>query len=151
MSPEFNFMEAMVATFGEPTNIDDGIIAFGLNNNNNNYTNKYMATRLYPLTRNEASLAKMAGVPEGTYTRMDVLLASRPSFESTDAFYEAMSSDADAQQLYHFVLFGWGRVRYPITDYCGESTDPEVVKAMLDAQVEATDTNLALCEGVCWG
>ena len=149
MSPEFNFMEALEATFGEPTNIDDGIIAFGLKNKN--YDNKYMATRLYPLTKNEASLEKMANVPEGTMNRLNVLLDSRASYDVSDAFYEAIAADADAQQLYHFILFGWGRVRYPITDYAGTTTDPKLVKAMLDAQVEATDTNLALCEGVCWG
>ena len=110
-----------------------------------------MATRLYPLTTNKANLEKLADVPEGTHSRLDALEAKTKLQDHFGSeFHSALEADPDMQKLYHFNLFGWGRVQWPITDYCGSTTDPELVANMLADQGEATQKNLALCEGLGW-
>lgn len=108
-----------------------------------------MATRLYPLTKNKASIEKMAGVPEGTHAKLDEI-ESRYSEMRGDEFHHTIHADSNVGALYNFILFGWGRVQWPINECYGSTTEPELVANMLCEQGECTQENLQLCEGLCW-
>jgi len=108
-----------------------------------------MATRLYPLTKNKASIEKMAGVPEGTHAKLEEI-ESRYSEMRGDEFHHAIHADSNVGALYNFILFGWGRVQWPINECYGSTTKHDLVAAMLVEQGECTQENLQLCEGLCW-
>jgi hypothetical protein len=121
-----------------------------------------MATRLYPITNNPATLERLAGVPAGTYAKLEALRAtrnSRPGQENAQAvFYEAVYNDKNLVRMNNFNVFGWGRVNPDACpDYSGRETDPVKCLDILAAhgiEIDLSGENGALevadLEGLCW-
>lgn len=124
-----------------------------------------MGIRLYPNTQKSESLEKLAGVPEGTMTRLEALRSQFRADDPTlgffereaeyERFYNAKADEPDLDNLDSFILFGWGRVRSPEhQDENGfgriDISDIDAIRALFARN--GIDPALAeLTEGVHWG
>ena len=130
-------------------------------------------TRLYPVTTNPAILERLADVPAGTYAKRQVIKDEEKQrkaeltrlYEQGEIkepqiywkfddlareFYDKMQEDDDVSALDHFILFGWGKIRFE-GDYCGEATDPDRVDQILFWQgVSLNGVEISELEGVYW-
>jgi hypothetical protein len=117
-----------------------------------------MATRLYPHTKNEATLERLAGVPAGTaaeHTRINAEFKQAKAklnegfaecdeaeqtrrrqehFRLDEAEWEANHANPSVGTYDSFLTFGWGRVNHLCEGYSGFTDDPEKVAAILKAQ-----------------
>jgi hypothetical protein len=117
-----------------------------------------MATRLYPLTRDAATLEKLAGVPAGTTEVLEAVRAQAALLEDELEAWKMVNDHATAGVLDGFHLFGWGRVNYTMLteagfDGCADSTsDPAMVRRIGEAHGLDGPTIDLLVEsgGVCW-
>jgi hypothetical protein len=129
-----------------------------------------MGIRLYPNTKNVASLETICGVPAGTAARLEAVearhaeelkpLAGKAPWERQDVEYRQwceINDDAALGDYHAFLLYGWGKFNDPhgVTVRDGERTcsgsvsDP--VKVVLLLRPNGLDeTHLALMEGVHW-
>ena len=122
-----------------------------------------MGVRLYPNTQDKAKLEVLAGVPAGTYARMEEMDARHEKFKAGiplrdryDLDYECWKEkDADGPigDLDAFITFGWGKFR-PVLglgeDYSGSIPASQSVKADLLLAANGISANGAFCEGVHW-
>lgn len=124
-----------------------------------------MSVRLYPKTKDPVKLEKLAGVPIGTYAKLEALEAMEPnwnkpkSLADEEAWFDLLDESEYMQALHMLKTFGFGRVRADLEGFgldpiCGSTDEAEMVKTLLIEQ----DLNLTsdiltiayLCEGVCW-
>lgn len=122
-----------------------------------------MGTRLYPKTRNVSVLERLAGVPAGTHQLLEQLEAQRQSMGS-EAYYDLLANNPDADYLDNFLLFGWGKLTSeqwevakellgPDDCWHGSTTDIDAVKRMLAGNYNCTLNGVSIeeLEGVYWG
>ncbi len=122
-----------------------------------------MATRLYPLTKNPASLETLAGVPAGTMEKLNAIRAKHTNADGAlnyDGFYDdvytlGITPDVHLGRLDSFLNYGWGRVSFgflesmgfdPVSDQC---TDIGIAKSILIYHGES-HVDPYLTEGLCW-
>jgi hypothetical protein len=119
-----------------------------------------MGVRLYPSTKNEASLEILAEVKPGTYKRLEALkqeigLDKGGTFweneERYEKFHNIVAKDRDLDDMHSFLLFGWGKFHSAgvAEDYCGSLNDR--VKITILFHRNGIKANIDLCEGVYWG
>ena len=119
-----------------------------------------MGVRLYPSTKNEASLEILAEVKPGTYKRLETLKAEigldkgGTFWENEDRyekFHNIVAKDRDLDDMHSFLLFGWGKFSSAgvAEDYCGSLNDNEKIKTLFKRN--GIQANIDLCEGVYWG
>ena len=124
-----------------------------------------MGTRLYPLTKNESIIERLAGVPEGTTQKLRAFEKLRESINS-DEWHDKLSDSPAMDRLYDFELFGWGKLNSEQWDlakaicgdeeyYSGSTKDPEQVRLMLNALHDQWKETLGLInidelDGVYW-
>lgn len=117
-----------------------------------------MGTRLYPSGEgwSEEQLAK---VPEGTAARL-ASLGTCPNDDAGErAWHDTIMCDDAMETLYHFQLFGWGRLNNPVYDwiiahnldpYCGEVTGQDAQVIMVLQGVNLSDEEMAVIPSVSW-
>jgi len=129
-----------------------------------------MATRLYPSNNAPALLEKLAGVPSGTFGRLQEIEGKHPKrnlptpegYEEADAFYKTVFASPDLNRLDNFMTFGWGRLTTEATRlikrwgqiyYGGGVDDPAKVSELLQAQgvTLPSDVTVEQLGGVYWG
>lgn len=134
-----------------------------------------MGTRLYPNTKNPATLEKLAGVPAGTFKLYQELEDERKQFKdelqsrfdqghdrdelfrSNENFEEKMwnrkQENPDVSRLDHFIMYGWGKIQFE-GGCSGEHTDLYHVDQVLFWQGVGSDelngVTLEELEGVYW-
>lgn len=119
-----------------------------------------MATRLYPNTQNRHNIETLAGVPTGTYDRLDALEAkhaeekAQPGYdEQEDGYrqYKEIHADKNIGELSSFLLYGWGSFRS--VDGIGEDysgCEDDLTRAARLLHHNYIDVDLSLTEGVHW-
>ncbi len=122
-----------------------------------------MATRLYPATQDRAALETLAGVPAGTFDRMEAM-AKRHDEERKNATnwsdyedgyrqWKERQDDGPIGELDAFLTFGWGRFR-PVDslgiglDYAGN--EPNLERAAILLAANNIRADVALTGGLCW-
>lgn len=126
-----------------------------------------MGTRLYPITDNISIIERLAGVAPGTDVLLRQLEATwketRSDVWDSDTLYDLLDQHPDANRLYDFQLFGWGKlnlqqwalIRTMTTSeddlYAGSTTDPVMMKKLLELVAHnCWDNNLEGLSGVRW-
>jgi len=123
-----------------------------------------MGVRLYPNTRDRRKLERLAGVPHGTYDRLDAVETAQAADKATrqaagtwndyDDGYRhwcQVNDDPDLNALAGLLLSGWGKFRDPeglAPDCAGSIGDPTTAQRLLDTNGIVADATL--CEGVHW-
>ena len=120
-----------------------------------------MGVRLYPNTKNVASLETLCGVPAGTHARLVATQERHKAELVGKSFHERQEpeyrqwkeiNDDDAMgTLDAFLTFGWGRFRDShgvAPDYAGTLTNPVHVVMLL--RDNGINVDHALCEGLHW-
>lgn len=69
-----------------------------------------MATRLYPNTDSPRVLEHLAGVPEGTFKKLEKM-ENETQFDE-DSKWKHIQTDPVCAILDNFLTFGWGRICY---------------------------------------
>lgn len=124
-----------------------------------------MGTRLYPITTNTDILERIAGVPQGTSAKLEALVEQRAEM-SSEAWHNMLDQHVDAERLYDFQLFGFGKLsfrqwqalleKFGDDAYNGGSTcDDALVTTLLNELDVRWKQRLGLInisdlEGVCW-
>ncbi len=94
-----------------------------------------MATRLYPVTTEIATLEKLAGVPAGTHQRFEEVRKLADCLSRDEAF-DLIQKDDDVANYDNFCTFGYGRINYQLVhdlgyDNCSGRTNlPDHVRAI---------------------
>lgn len=94
-----------------------------------------MATRLYPVTTEIATLEKLAGVPAGTHHRCEEVRKLADCLSQDEAF-DLIQKDDDVANYDNFCTFGYGRINYQLVDdlgydsCSGRTNLPEHVRAI---------------------
>ncbi len=119
-----------------------------------------MATRLYPGTTDRTVLARLAGVPETTWERLDQLNQAeqeRESWSSQRDLYRELSPDEEVARLETFVLFGWGRADFRalqqtgLDPSCDATQNLELVQQLITAHgVDLYGVDVAELGGLDW-
>ena len=121
-----------------------------------------MGVRLYPNTQDKAKLEILAGVPAGTYARMEEMEAHHqslktgiPMLDRYDLDYECWkekSDDGPIGDLDHFITFGWGKFNSAgvAEDYSGSLDVGEPGKIAHLFIVNRIAADPIFCEGVHW-
>lgn len=123
---------------------------------------------MYPLTKDEGVLERLAGVASGTAARLAEIEAAAgvcPNDESAhewhEALHDALYSEPDVDRYHGFLVFGWHRVKpfavfalaWAGLDPIGDvMLEPELVRVMLKGQevVLPEDVALEALEGLGW-
>ena len=104
-----------------------------------------MGVRLHPTGCSIDQTERLAGVPAGTWARLEAYEERRPLEDgpALAAWYHGLSSNADMNALHGFKLFGFGRI-LPATqafirkigdEDAGETSDPAYVLSLLSCQI----------------
>ena len=123
-----------------------------------------MGIYVHPLTKDPVVLEQLAGVPQGTSARLRTIESQHP-YHLTDeaqgqAMFDAIVADDDLESLWHFELFGWGRISAALYaavsndgDYCcGAVRTPAIVVRFVSLQAAAIgDVPIAKLGGIGWG
>lgn len=121
-----------------------------------------MGIRLYPRTRDVATLEKLAGVPAGTAARLDEVKARHKEVEDKldrqaafDVGYHhwcEINDDPHLGKYDNFLLYGWGKCGWPACqgeNGFGHCDDVETIKEIFAYHGIVADP--ALTGGVYWG
>jgi len=122
-----------------------------------------MGIRLYPVTRDRSKLEVLAGVPAGTYDRLDALKDRHTAEESVkraqgtwsdydDGYrhYCETREDADLGTLDAFLTFGWGKFRdCGLATGCSGRLD-DLIHCLVVLRHNGIHVDVALTEGLCW-
>jgi hypothetical protein len=124
-----------------------------------------MGVRLYPATKDEAKLEKLAGVPAGTAAKLRDLEAKYPITKEMD-FFQVQAvyngkygelyapGNGDLNHYHSFLLFGFGRFAGGKdcdggSEVGGSTTDTAKVEALL--RLHGVQVTMAEVEGLYWG
>ena len=115
-----------------------------------------MGTRLYPRTKNEAALEKLAGVPAGTAEKLREMearhKAARVGNTDPDLEYRQWCEihNSALGDYSHFLLYGWGKFDGLglAEGYAGSLTDLDKCRELLRRNGISADA--ALAEGLYW-
>lgn len=120
-----------------------------------------MGVRLYPNTTDRAALETLAGVPHGTYDRLDAMTARHEaalvglSFAERNELeyqqYCERQDDAAIGDLDAFLTFGWGKFREVDglgTDCAGCIENLDAARRLL--RYNGIGADVALANGVHW-
>ena len=127
-----------------------------------------MGTRLYPKTNDSSIMERLAGVAPGTQALLEKLEATWKETRSddwdSDTLYDLLDAHPEANRLYDFHLFGWGKlnsdqwtlIRNNVTSeddvYGGSTSDPRLMQQLVDLVAHnCWDTNLEGVESLSWG
>lgn len=118
-----------------------------------------MGVRLYPNTKNVASLEVLAGVPAGTAARLEEMearhkkeLAANPDnhYDLGYKHYCERHNDPHIGTYSDFLIFGWGKFR-PIPEtpgYAGSLSNVTAIEELF--YINGIEADPMLCEGVHW-
>jgi len=132
-----------------------------------------MGVRLYPQTKDAATLERLAGVPEGTmrllnlHEEMVKVYMAAQSDDGEDVGYDiyCLIKDTPVQKLEEFLLFGWGKFDYSLLpaemreEPCGDLPANELAArillttsgAMPHWDLQDASVFVHLSGGVTWG
>lgn len=120
-----------------------------------------MGTRLYPRTTDRKALETLAGVPHGTYDRLEAmearqkaeLEAAKPEdrYDLGYKHYCERNDDDALGTLDAFITFGWGKFS-PVDDIghdCAGHED-DLTRAAKLLRRNGIGVDVALTGGLCW-
>jgi hypothetical protein len=127
-----------------------------------------MGTRLYPSTSDSSIMERLAGVAPGTQALLEQLEATwketRSSDRDSDTLYDLLDAHPEANRLYDFHLFGWGKlnseqwalIRSNAASeddvYGGSTIDPRLMQQLVDlVYYNGHRVNLEGVTALSWG